>query len=364
MRALAKSLVLTFVALVVALGVAEVVVRLAMSDTIVLFPRYHTDYVYGPYRLRGIRPAQTFVHSSVDGRWEFRTNRAGFRNDEEFSYEKPAGVYRVLVLGDSHTQGYEVRQEASYAEVLKRALAAGGRKVEVLNTGVSGFGTAEELAFLENAGARYQPDAVVVGFFSNDYEDNLKAGLFSLDAQGRLVPRKFEHIPGVRIQNAIYAIPGIKWLSEHSHFYSLLFNTVWVYFKYFAPVAKGEVQRVVPEFAVPTHQQRSEEEVALAASLLARMQAYCNSKGIRLLVVDIPTVLGRYQIESSVVPALRDRIAPAGIELVTSESLFSAYGGVVDLHLPHGYHHISEFSHALIGVELGRRLMKPAKPGW
>ena len=53
-------------------------------------------------------------------------------------------------------------------------------RAEAINAGVSGFGTAEALAFLENEG-HYRPDVVVLGFYANDFEDNLKAGLFALD---------------------------------------------------------------------------------------------------------------------------------------------------------------------------------------
>ncbi len=232
MRRVAATLLLMVVALGCSFGMAEIVVRVLMADTTVLFPRYHTDYHYGDYHLRGIRPNEKFLHTSIDGQWEFVTNSAGFRNNRDFAYDKAPGRARGAALGDSHTQGHEVRQDATYTEVLHRYLSVGKRNAEVLNAGVSGFGTAEELAFVENEGYRYHPDVVVLRVLCNDYEDNLKSGLFELDAQGELVERKREHIPGVKIQNFIYAIPGVKWLGEHSYFYSLLFNTVWNYFKY------------------------------------------------------------------------------------------------------------------------------------
>ena len=125
----------------------------------------------------------------------------GLRDARDFPYAKPAGTLRVLALGDSHTQGYEVRQEATYAAVLERYLKGKGRKAEVLNAGVSGYSTAEAAAYLENEGHRYQPDVVVLGFYANDFEDNLKAGLFGLEG-GKLVERKRSHIPGVRVQGS------------------------------------------------------------------------------------------------------------------------------------------------------------------
>jgi hypothetical protein len=106
-------------------------------------------------------------------------------------------------LGDSHTQRFEVRQEFTFSATLERLLEFHKVSTEVINTAVSGFGTAEELVFLENEGFKYNPDVVVLRFYANDFEYNLKAGVFSLDGKNQLVEEKFEHIPGVHVQNVI-----------------------------------------------------------------------------------------------------------------------------------------------------------------
>src|SRR5262245_33318731 len=87
-------------AFAVAFGLGEVAVRLLYKDGSVLFPRYHTDYHYGSYTLRGIRPNAEFWHTSADGSWKFVTNSKGFRDAREIAYAKPAGQVRVLALGD------------------------------------------------------------------------------------------------------------------------------------------------------------------------------------------------------------------------------------------------------------------------
>jgi lysophospholipase L1-like esterase len=330
----------------------EVIVRLTLKDQerAVLYPRYQTGYQYGPYTLRGIWPDAHFRHTSIDGSWEFVTNNRGFRDTRDFPYAKPVGTLRVLALGDSHTQGYEVRQEATFSAVLERYLRTHGMRAEVLNAGVSGFGTAEELAFLENEGYRYQPDVVVVAFYANDFEDNLKADLFGLD-KGGLVEHKHEHLPGVRIQNMIYSVPGARWLSENSYFYSFLLNNVWEYFK--ARLARN----AVTEYAIAT-QSASKYEVDLALALLERMQRYCREHGMRLIVVDIPSEGKGYQFADSLPSAAQRALQGQQIEFVSSESLFADYRGTVPLHVPHGQQHISELTHAAIGVELGRLIAR------
>ncbi len=351
MKTLLGNLVVLSVSLLVVFAAAELVVRSLYREQSVLFPRYHTDYHYGRYTLRGIRASSDFWHTSADGSWEFVTDRQGFRDRRDFSYAKPQGLLRILSLGDSHTQGYEVRQDFTFTAVAERYLAARGVKAQGINAGVSGFSNAEELAFLENEGYKYQPDVVLLGFYGNDFEDNLKAGLFALEGERGLREVKYEHIPGVRIQNAIYAFPPVRWLSENSYLYSLLFNGVWEYFK--ARLAK----QATAEYAVPKSDGPAPQEVALAAALIERMQRFCDAHGARFIVIDIPLRTGPEAIASSLPPALKERLAQDGIELVSSEALLGRFAGGPQMHVPHGHQHISEFTHSMIGVEVAQRVL-------
>ncbi len=207
---------LMLVYLCAALAVCEAGARFLFKDkgSVVLFPRYHTDYRYGKYHLRGIRSSADFWHTSVDGSWEFRTDSRGFRNEQNYAYGKHSGALRILSIGDSMTQGYEVRQNYTFSAVARRYLKHLGVQAQVINAGVSGYSTEEELAFLENEGYKYQPDVVVLGFYANDFDDNVRSGLFDLDRQGKLIAKRYEYLPGVAIQNVIYRLPGMAWLSR------------------------------------------------------------------------------------------------------------------------------------------------------
>lgn len=100
-------------------------------------------------------------------------NSEGLR-DREFSLEKPPGVYRVMMLGDSTTFGWGVRQEDTAAKFLERklsaALPAGYSGVEVMNAGVGNYDTVQEVTYYETIGWKYHPDLVVLVFFINDPE--------------------------------------------------------------------------------------------------------------------------------------------------------------------------------------------------
>ena len=117
--------------------------------------------------------------ASTSGR-RLTINSKGLR-DHEYPYEKPPGKKRVLVLGDSYTWGYGVENDAIFTEVLERLLEKDGKPWEVLNSGVSGYGTDQEYLWFKREGVKYQPDLVVVAFFVlNDPNNNIGSIQYSL----------------------------------------------------------------------------------------------------------------------------------------------------------------------------------------
>jgi lysophospholipase L1-like esterase len=353
-KVIAINLAVLLVTTLAVFIVGEVVVRLLYKDEIVLFPRYHTDARYGDFTMRTIRPNETFWHTSVDGRWRFTTNNRGFRDEEDIDYDKPAGEIRVLALGDSHTQGYEVRQDFTFSAVAEQYLRRHGYQARVINAGVSGFSTAEALVFLENEGIRYQPDVVVLGFYANDFQDNIKANFFKLDADQNLLVNKYQHIPGVRIQNLLYSLPVFKWLGENSYFYAFGFNTVWTFFK--TALTEKSADEVF-EYAVATPDDISSYQQALTSELIKRMHAFCRQHGIKLIIVDIPALGSGHAFKSSVPSSFKQTMIENSEAYLDSEVLLTGDGGGAQIHVPGGHRHISEFTHGVIGLAIAKQIV-------
>lgn len=103
-----------------------------------------------------------------------RTNSLGLRSPE-IERAKPAGTFRILVLGDSVTFGWSLRGEDTYASQLASLLSTlrPNQRIEVINAGVSGYGTWQELRWLQEAGLSMDPDVVIVQAHLNDAADNL-----------------------------------------------------------------------------------------------------------------------------------------------------------------------------------------------
>jgi hypothetical protein len=118
--------------------------------------------VYVSHPLAGYYPAPNQKRVRYGGRIE--TNQHGMRAPD-FAPQKPPGTFRILMLGDSTLWGGSyVDQEQLYARLLEARLnqAAGpGRRVEVLNMGVNGWGPFHESGFVEAFGT-FGADLVLV----------------------------------------------------------------------------------------------------------------------------------------------------------------------------------------------------------
>ena len=135
--------------------------------------------LYQPDRDRGwtLRPKAEGV-VAVETKQQIRINELGFR-DKERQYEKPENVLRIAVLGNSWTEALQVPIEKTYSAVLEQLLnergCFRGKRVEVLNFGVAGYSTAQELLLFEQEAWKYRPDIVIVAFYSaRDVSNNIR----------------------------------------------------------------------------------------------------------------------------------------------------------------------------------------------
>lgn len=144
--------------------------------------------LYAPDRQRGwkLHPgASGFV--STETRQLIHINSNGF-HDEERSHEKPANTIRIAVLGNSWTEALQVPLEKTYTSVLQQKLNSDpcfpGKRVEVLNFGVAGYSTAQELLTLQQEVWNYHPDFVLLAFYpARDIANNVRELNNALDPE-------------------------------------------------------------------------------------------------------------------------------------------------------------------------------------
>jgi hypothetical protein len=170
-RNLRKKLLLVTFGLLFGLVMSEIFLRV-IGYSYPLF--YTTDY----YRGFALQPGVKGSYQREGGSY-VRINRDGLR-DREHAKPKAADTVRIAVLGDSFSEAMHVPMEQTFWFLLERKLqecnAFPGKKVEVINFGVSGYGTAQELMTLRERVWDYSPDLVVLAFTTyNDIYDNSRA---------------------------------------------------------------------------------------------------------------------------------------------------------------------------------------------
>jgi hypothetical protein len=111
-----------------------------------------------------------------EGKAYVRINSDGLR-DREHSVAKPQNTVRIALLGDSYPEALSVSAGEAFWSVIERELQKcdlfKGKQVEVLNFGVSGYGTAQELLTLRERVWKYAPDIVMLAVTTNnDVIDN------------------------------------------------------------------------------------------------------------------------------------------------------------------------------------------------
>ena len=229
-RKMARKLGLTLLSLLVICVIGEALVR---GLTTVRRPLLVVDAELGRRYVANFEGSAYSDESDREVLLEFNSHGLRF---PETPFEKPPGVHRLIVIGDSLIAGLEVEERDTTCVRLQEKLARDfpEERWEVLNFGVSGAGTGQELVLYRELARRFQPDVVLCAFFvGNDLLGNstrmskLNYIYFDLDESGELVQVPF---PSLRLRfNEL--------LNEHSRLY------VWQ--KWFVNHKRRDLQRAV-----------------------------------------------------------------------------------------------------------------------
>jgi len=103
-----------------------------------------------------LKPLSQGISNRTGYEIEYRINSKGLRDDET-SYEKSEGIFRIVLLGNSRTFGLGVPIEKHFSTLLEGYF----KDVDVINMGVGGFGVDQELLYLRSEGFHYEPDLVL-----------------------------------------------------------------------------------------------------------------------------------------------------------------------------------------------------------
>lgn len=208
---------------------ASVVFALLIFEVFLRVVGYTYPVFYQPDEVRGYS-----LWPGAEGRYRregaahVSINSDGLR-DREHTKSKPANTLRIAVVGDSYAEAFQVEREKAFWSVLEAGLrncpALAGREVEVINFGVSGYGTAQELLTLREKVWSYSPDVVLLAVTTNnDVLDNSRTlkvtgeiPYFVIDGERLALDDSFHRAAAFRLRNSALNRLG-RWLREHLRF--------------------------------------------------------------------------------------------------------------------------------------------------
>ncbi len=160
---------------VAGIALVEIVLRLKPA------PEGRSYMVADPVLHHRLRPSTTRVVLGAP----FSTNTLGLRGDE-IAIPKPPGTFRIIMLGDSFTEGRGLTLDQTVSRQVEKLLA--GRacpRHEVINAGVTSYSPLIEYVQLKTLGLRLEPDLVVLGFDMTDvYDDFIRTQSARLGPDG------------------------------------------------------------------------------------------------------------------------------------------------------------------------------------
>lgn len=267
-KSLRRRLSFAVLATVLFLGALEIAFRLGgwaeLPAETVFDDVYSVDY-------RMLPGAQT-PWGGVD---EF-LNRDGFRG-RDISHQQPAGVLRILSLGDSTTYGAFVENEETYTSRLAMELQRRGVNAETINAGMPGSTLWGQVALFDRQFRDYDLDLVVLYTNYGYQRDFLELRRFMEEHRTRMALRR-----GL-LRLHLYRFLR-RWLKP-PHFELRLDQYADAPFA--GANADPEVRALVEQYM---------------AQDLRHLDEQCRAKGARLLVVPL---LARLPFETAVAQNMR-----------------------------------------------------------
>ncbi|MGK7902527.1 MAG: SGNH/GDSL hydrolase family protein [Hormoscilla sp.] len=225
------------------------------------------------YRGWALNPGASGWYSE-EGEAYVRINSDGWR-DRERSHVKPENTLRIAILGDSFTEAREVPLENTFASVTERELrgckALAGRKVEALNFGVNGYGTAQELITLRRHVWDYSPDIVLLAaFLGNDIRNNSRSLALARFAEkpyfvyrdGQLVANYSFRTVSWKARTLVINNPLLDFFKNNSRVFQVVYKNIRNSIRYIRKKQKEQ------QIKTGTKDKKSHQKVALGDRLV------------------------------------------------------------------------------------------------
>jgi lysophospholipase L1-like esterase len=262
-------------------------------------------------------------------RWrqaKVHNNSWGFR-ERDFDLNKPVGIYRIAIIGDSFTYGQGVDEEERFSNLLWKRLSRQNGAYEVLNFGLEGAETEDHLNILTQTVLPAKPDFVLLQWFVNDVEGSDKSGR----------PRSWPLLPSKTLLRGLRATSALFYLLE-KRWEAIQGQLGWV--------------RNYNEYMWERFGDANSPSSIVAQKVLQRFVETCKRWGVPVGIV----LFGAPLAGNSPLDFLVDRVLALceqeALTCVDTRSIFAPYGGGMQLWANRLDSHPGPLAHRLVANRL------------
>lgn len=222
-----KRIVLLVASLLLSVGAIEVGVRLIEPREVLREYFEMSDPVLNHRFVPNARGRQKTLEFDA----AYTMNALGLR-DVDFPVAKPAGTRRLLMLGDSFTEGLGVQNDETFSHVLGQMLrkSDGHASWQVINAGVASYSPMLEYLYMKHGGLDLSPDLVILNLDLSDFYDDIqyrKGAVFDEGGELLAVPGKAEEEMSARFGQAVVGVKNL--LKYHTQSYNFVKRRLAVY---------------------------------------------------------------------------------------------------------------------------------------
>ncbi len=275
-RAILINVSLILLSILFAICLSEIALRLMGFSPMYVSPERDQFWEYDSQLGWEHEPGQEGIFETQQFRTVVRINDKGLR-DRPHTYERQNDQERILVLGDSFAWGYGVEESERFSQLLEKSMG-----VEVINAGVSGYSTDQELLWYQNEGKKYDTDLVLLFVTGNDVGDNDQELVNNIYYKPRFV------LEGDELVLKGYPVPKTsprgKFVYSLSQRSALAYFLVQRYFDIRSSFGKirGNSAHTSPSESAAS---RPEDPFKLTITLIDEMRAIAESRHAKFMVV-------------------------------------------------------------------------------
>jgi hypothetical protein len=275
-RGILINLSLVIISTLLALFMSEIALRLMGLDPLYVSPERDRFWKYDSLLGWANEPGREGIFETPQFRTVVRINKNGLR-DRWHPYERQNDIERILVLGDSFAWGYGVEESERFSQLLEKSL-----NVEVINAGVSGYSTDQELLWYRSEGIKYESDLVILVMAGNDVGDNDRDIVSTIYYKPKFVLEEGQLV--------LQGYPVPKTSPQGRFIYSLSQHSAVAYFliqRYFDLVSLYSKFKVNSDHANSSIANISaeREDFTLTIALLDEMRNIAESRNAKFMIV-------------------------------------------------------------------------------